>query len=70
MKKLQLKPGMNLLGQAICAGCCTPHKSTSALQGDVCHPPQKICIIGKSESYKYCHDIDQNWNKVFQITNC
>ena len=31
--------------------------------------PQKICIIGKSESYKYCQDIDQNWNNVFQIIN-
>ena len=31
--------------------------------------PQKICIIGKSESYKYSQDIDQNWNNVFQIIN-
>ena len=72
MRKLQLKPpvlkpGMNFLGHAICAGCCTPHKSTSALQGDVCYPPKKHCIIGKSESYKYCQDINQNWNNVFQI---
>ena len=32
-------------------------------------PKKKICIIGKSESYKYCQDIDQNWNNVFQIIN-
>ena len=46
---IQLKTGMNFLGHAICAGCCPPHKSTSAPQGDVWHPPpQNICIIGKS----------------------
>ena len=47
----------------------TIETSTSAPQRDVCHPPKKICIIGKSESYKYCQDIDQNWNNVFQIIN-
>ena len=31
--------------------------------------PKKICIIGKSESYRYCQGIDQNWNNVFQIIN-
>ena len=45
---IQLKPGMNFLGHAICAGCCTPQKSTSALQGDVWHPPPQNCITGKS----------------------
>ena len=42
-------------------GAAHPTKVLQSVpQGDVCHPPQKICIIGKSESYKYCQDIDQN----------
>ena len=49
MRKLQLKPGMNFLGHALCAGDCMPHKTTFAPQGDVWHwntpPPEKKNLL-------------------------
>ena len=55
MRKLQLKPGMNFLGHALCAGGA--HATKVLLHPKemfgTAPPEKKICITGKSASHKY-----------------